>query len=122
MKKEYDQVGSRFFETLFLEEAHEFLMSMPKGMRVKVLLKIALAERVKDATLFKKLRDEIWEFRIRFGNQRIRILAFWDKRQPAKTLVLATQGFIKKVDRVPDNEIVKAVRLRRIYFEQTHNN
>jgi hypothetical protein len=33
------------------------------------------------------------------------------------TLVLATHGFIKKVDKVPDNEIARAINIRKKYFE-----
>jgi hypothetical protein len=32
-------------------------------------------------------------------------------------LVIATHGFVKKVDKVPANEIERAVRLREAYFE-----
>jgi len=32
-------------------------------------------------------------------------------------LVLATHGFIKKVDKVPKNEIERAVKIRVKYFE-----
>jgi len=31
--------------------------------------------------------------------------------------VIATHGFIKKVDKVPTNEIERAVRLREKYFK-----
>lgn len=34
-----------------------------------------------------------------------------------KTLVIATHGFIKKVDKVPVNEIDRAVRIKDKYFE-----
>ena len=47
----------------------------------------------------------------------IRLLAFWDKTGNKKTLVIATHGFIKKVDKVPTNEINRAVRLREKYFD-----
>ena len=46
----------------------------------------------------------------------IRLLAFWDKTDHKETLVLATHGFIKKVDKVPAHEIDRAVRLRDKYF------
>lgn len=46
----------------------------------------------------------------------IRLLAFWDKTDKKETLVIATHGFIKKVDKVPKNEIERAVRLKDIYF------
>jgi len=32
-------------------------------------------------------------------------------------LVIATHGFVKKVDKVPANEISLAIRLREKYFE-----
>ncbi len=33
-------------------------------------------------------------------------------------LVLATHGFIKKVDRVPGNEIERAINIREKYFKE----
>ncbi|MCH8496320.1 MAG: type II toxin-antitoxin system RelE/ParE family toxin [Balneolales bacterium] len=42
----------------------------------------------------------------------IRLLAFWDKTDSKETLVIATHGFIKKVDKIPGNELNRAVRLR----------
>jgi hypothetical protein len=32
-------------------------------------------------------------------------------------LVFATHGFIKKVDKVPANEIERAIKIRKKYFE-----
>ncbi len=43
-------------------------------------------------------------------------LARWDKSDNKETLVIATHGFIKKVDKVPANEINRAIRLRDKYF------
>jgi phage-related protein len=45
-------------------------------------------------------------------------LAFWDKTEKMETLVLATHGIIKKVDKVPKKEIEKAKQIRAEYFEQ----
>lgn len=95
---------------------------MQSSDREKLFRKIYQAERVRDPALFKKLRGEIWELRFRMGRLRIRVLAFWDKRQPSRTLVLATHAFVKKTDRVPDKEIDKAIGIRRLYFENTFNN
>jgi hypothetical protein len=33
-----------------------------------------------------------------------------------ETLVIATHGFVKKVDNVPGNEIKRAVRIKNKYF------
>jgi hypothetical protein len=64
------------------------------------------------------LQDEIWEFRTRYGGKQIRLLAFWDKTGNKETLVIATHGFIKRVDKVPAKEIERAERLRKKYFEE----
>jgi len=67
--------------------------------------------------LFKKLQNDIWEFRIRYNGLQIRLLDFWDKSDGKETFVFATHGFIKKVDKVPSNEIDRAVKIRTKYFE-----
>lgn len=48
-------------------------------------------------------------------------LHFWDKSNGNNTLVIATHGFIKKVDKVPTNEIDRASRIRAKYFENKLN-
>ena len=82
----------------------------------KILYPIDLAEQTNDPKLFKKLKNDIWEFRTKFVGLQIRLLTFWDKTDNKETLVIATHGFIKKVDKVPANEIDRAVRLRDQYF------
>ncbi|HRG34334.1 MAG: type II toxin-antitoxin system RelE/ParE family toxin [Saprospiraceae bacterium] len=79
-----------------------------------------LAEQTNDPKLFKKLQNDIWEFRTMFAGLQIRLLAFWDKTDNKETLVIATHGFVKKVDKVPANEIDRAVRLRDKYFKNKH--
>ena len=107
----------RYFETRFLEEANEFLASLDRKSAAKVVYNIDLAEQTNDPRLFKKLQDEIWEFRTRYAGKQIRLLAFWDKTDNQSTLVIATHGFIKKVDKVPAKEIERAENLRRRYFD-----
>jgi hypothetical protein len=92
----------RYFETKFLVEAHEFISGLDR--------------KTNDPKLFKKLQNDIWEFRTKYAGLQIRLLAFWDKTDNKETLVLATHGLIKKVDKVPANEIDRAVRLRDKYF------
>jgi phage-related protein len=83
----------------------------------KIFYNLDLAQQTNDPGLFKKLKDDIWEFRVGQGNTQIRLLAFWDKTAKSDTLVVATHGFIKKADKVPENEIERAKRLRKRYFE-----
>lgn len=107
----------RYFETKFLEEADKFISGLDRKTVKKILYNIDLAEQTNDPRLFKKLQNDIWEFRTKNAGLQIRLLAFWDKTDNKETLVVATHGFIKKVDKVPANEIDRAVRLRDKYFE-----
>ncbi len=107
----------RYFETRFLEEADEFLAGLdPKAIR-KIFYNIDLAEQTNDPRLFKKLHNDIWELRVKFAGLQIRLLAFWDKTINTKTLVIVTHGFFKKTDKVPGNEINRAIKIREKYFE-----
>jgi phage-related protein len=107
----------RYFEIRFLEEANEFLSSLDRKSAAKVVYNIDIAEQTNDLWLIKKLQDEIWEFRTKYAGKQIRLLAFWDKTNNQSTLVIATHGFIKKVDKVPAKEIERAENLRRRYFD-----
>lgn len=46
------------------------------------------------------------------------MLAFWDKTENQHTLVVATHGFIKKQNKVSENEIAKALNIRKKYFTE----
>lgn len=107
----------QYFHTLFLEEAENFLATLsPKVVR-KVIYNIDLAEKTNDPRLFKKLSNDVWEFRTNYSGDCIRLLAFWDKTDGKNTLVVATNGFIKKTNKVPGNEIERASRIRARYFQ-----
>ena len=112
----------RYFETRFMEEADEFLSQLDLKTVKKILYNIDLAEQTNDPKLFKKLQNDIWELRTIFGGLQIRLLAFWDKSDNKKTLVIANHGFIKKVDKVAKGEIERAVRLRHKYFNTASKN
>lgn len=105
-----------YFEIVFLSEAFEFLKSLDDKHASKILYNIRKAQQKHDQELFKKLTDNIWEFRTLYQGLQYRLLAFWDRTNSANTLVIATHGFIKKQSKVPDNEIDKAERQRKRYF------
>jgi phage-related protein len=106
------------FEVLFLEEARKFLKGLDEKARTKILYNIDKARMLNDPRLFKKLTDNIWEFRTEYGGLQYRLLAFWDKTGQVETLVISTHGFIKKVDKVASSEINRADQWRQIYFNQ----
>jgi phage-related protein len=107
----------KLFDILFLEEALSFLSGLIKKHSEKILYNIRKAQTEHDPELFKKLNDDIWEFRTLYQGLQYRLLAFWDKADAENTLVISTHGFIKKRSRVPDNDIEKAKQLRTKYFE-----
>ena len=106
----------QYFQTRFLEEADKFIAGLDKKTVSKLFYNIDLAEQTNDPKLFKKLHGDIWEFRTKYGGLQIRLLAFWDKTDNTETLVFATHGFVKKVDKVPKNDIERAVKIREKYF------
>lgn len=108
----------RYFETIFLEEANKLLIMFDSDIVKKVIYNIDLAEQTNDPRLFKKLKENIWEFRTRVAGKQIRLLAFWDKRNTQKTLVVATHGFVKKGSKIPTSEISKAIKIKEKYFQK----
>lgn len=116
-RKKKSEMVRKYFETRFMEEADQFFEQLGSNTIRKVLYNIELAEYTNNPKLFKKLQQDIWEFRTRYLGKQIRLLAFWDKSDNQQTLVIATHGFIKKVDKVPSNEIIRAVKLRDEYFK-----
>ncbi|WP_027378085.1 type II toxin-antitoxin system RelE/ParE family toxin [Kaistella palustris] len=106
------------FEIIFLDEAFEFLSGLEKKHYEKILYNIRKSQVNRDPELFKKLTDEIWEFRTLYQGLQYRLLAFWDKTSSTQTLVIATHGFIKKRSKIPDNEVEKATNARAKYFTE----
>jgi phage-related protein len=105
------------FTVAFLEEAAAFLESLDEKVRDKIIYNITKARVSNDKELFKKLTDEIWEFRTLFKKTHYRLFAFWDKSEKTDTVVMTTHGLINKTAKTPQSDLDKAERLRRKYFE-----
>mgnify|MGYP006440603871 CR=1 FL=1 len=101
-----------------LEEAKQFLDGLDEKSREKIIYNIWKSQRINDKELFKKLQDEIWEFRTKYKKNYYRLLAFWDKTDKEDTIVVTTHGIIKKTDKIPKKEIEKAERIRQQYFKE----
>ena len=102
----------------FLDEAVEFLNSLDNKAREKIYYNLKKSQITNDNTLFKKLNDEIWEFRTLFKQTQYRLFAFWDKTDKDDTLVISTHGIEKKTQKTPKREIEKAENLRKQYFNE----
>jgi len=105
------------FDVIFLEEVFDFLKNLKHKHSEKIIYNIRKSQTKNDPELFKKLNDEIWEFRTLYQGNHYRLLAFWDKTNTQNTLVISTHGFIKKQGKVPDKEISRAQKLRLEYFK-----
>ncbi|WP_372920091.1 type II toxin-antitoxin system RelE/ParE family toxin [Salegentibacter sp.] len=106
------------FNILFLKEAIDFLDNLSPLVRKKIYYNLDKASLVNDPRLFKKLKDDIWEFRTKYSGNQYRLFAFWDKREKSKSLVIATHGIIKKMDKIPKSQIEKAKQIRLEYFKE----
>lgn len=106
------------FRVEFLEDAKDFLDKLDEKSRDKILYNIWKARSTNDKDLFKKLRDEIWEFRTLYNKTYFRLFAFWDRDDKTDTVVISTHGLIKKTDKITKGDIDKAERLREKYFNE----
>jgi len=106
------------FDVTYMEEAIYFLESLPNKVKDKIAYNISKSRYFMDKELFKKLNDDIWEFRTIYQGTKYRLLAFWDNE--TGNLVIATHGFVKKTQKTPENEIAHAESLRKNYF--SHKN
>ena len=115
--------GMRKFEVLFYEKkdgtqpAKDFLLSLDKKMRAKMLSTISiLADNGNELRepYSKSLSDGIFELRARSGSDITRVLYFFyvDKH------IILTNGFVKKTQKTPQEEIAKAKKYREDYVQR----
>ncbi|MFA5555155.1 MAG: type II toxin-antitoxin system RelE/ParE family toxin [Phycisphaerae bacterium] len=110
------------FDIELLPEAVEFLEKLDDKTRVKIYYNLKKSQYVIDNKLFKKLNENIWEFRTLYDNKAYRLFSFWDKTESKKTLVVATHGILKKRQKTPPKEIKKAEEIREQYFNSKLKN
>ena len=105
------------FDVELLEEAQEFLENLGEKERNKIYYNIRKAQYIHDNELFKKLNDNIWEFRTLYNSKAYRLFAFWDKSKKNDTVVISTHGILKKTQKTPTKEIEKAENIRIEYLK-----
>ena len=100
---------------VLLAEAQAFMSGVPAKVQRKIYYNLRLVQGgMKDIRLFKKLAGtEIWEFRTEYEGNAYRLLSFWDTDR--ETLVVATHGFVKKTQKTPAKEILRAEKIRVEY-------
>jgi len=101
------------FKIELLDEVDQFLGKLDKKARNKIIYNLRKAQVVNNNELFKKLNDNIWEFRTLYNKSYYRLFAFWDKTDKKETLVISTHGIEKKTAKTPAREIVKTERIMK---------
>ena len=103
------------FTIEFLAEARQFLKTLSDETKQDIVTDLKTATLTVNNKFFKKLKNtDIWEFRSKSNNMQYRLLAFWDKTR--KSMIIATHGFIKKTQKTPKDEIKKAEKLMKEYY------
>jgi len=96
-----------------------FLDSLTGKQAQKVLWVLQIIEELETVPrqYFKKLVDSegIWEVRIQFGNDIFRLLGFFE----SGFLLILTNGFAKKTQKTPQQEIALAIRRKNEYLERS---
>jgi phage-related protein len=105
------------FKVELLEEANEFLNRLNEKARDKIIYNIRKSQVINDNSLFKKLNENVWEFRTLHNKTKYRLFAFWDKTERTETVVISTHGIEKKTQKTPKKEIKKTERLMKEYFD-----
>ena len=89
--------------------------SLSKPERLKILRALLLFE-TEDKIPYhyiKYLRDGIYEFRVSYINNEFRLFFIYD----GETIVVLFNCIKKKSQKTPENEIKKAIKLKKEYYE-----
>ena len=105
------------FKVELMDEVDDFLNGLNDKARKKIIYNMRKAQVVNDSELFKKLNDNVWEFRTLHNKTHYRLFAFWDKTDKTETLVVSTHGIEKKTAKTPPKEIAKTERIMKEYFD-----
>lgn len=96
----------------------EFLDTLDGKQAQKVTWVLSLVEELESipTQYLKKLvnTDDIWEVRVQFGGNIFRLLGFFDE----SALIILTNGFAKKTQKTPPQEISLAEERKRDYLAQ----
>lgn len=99
------------------EPAYEFIMSLQPKMRAKVYGALELLSEMGSevrAPFSKSLGEGLFELRCQFGSDAVRVLYFFHKGR----IVVLTNGFFKKTQKTPADEIARAKRYRADYLRR----
>ena len=94
----------------------EFYYKQPEKVRLKINWTIGVVKdlRIVPEQYLKHIEGtDLYEIRVSLGSNIFRIFCFFDKGR----LIILLNGFQKKTQKTPKNEIERALRLKRRYHE-----
>ena len=96
---------------------NDFLSLQNPKVKAKITWTLKLIEEIQQIpeTYLKHIEetDGLYEIRIQMGSDIFRVFSFFDE---GKLIVLAN-GFQKKTQKTPKKEIVKALKIKKEYYE-----
>ncbi len=100
----------------YFEEFYETLSDRVKKKILWTFRLIRELDRIPDSYL-KHLEgtDGLYEIRAQQGNNIYRIFCFFDKNN----LIIIGNAFQKKSQKTPANEVARALRIKKEYYEET---
>ncbi len=101
---------------LFGDHYLSFLKKLTINEKVKLEKAILLLETEDKIPhhYIKYIRDDIYEYRVNYGNNEFRVFFIYD----GNTIVVLFNGFKKKTQKTQKNEIEKAIKLKNMYYDQ----
>ena len=94
----------------------ELLDRLDGPVRDKIIYNMTKTRYLNEKKLFKKLTGNIWEFRTLFKKSHYRFFAFWEDLKDSRPVVIVTHGIIKKTDKTPKSDIIKAEEIRKRFL------
>lgn len=98
--------------------AEEFILSLDTKMQAKMFRELELLETFGNELRephSKSLGDGIYEIRAKVASDITRVLYFFVVNKK----IILTNGFVKKTQKTPDNEIALAKKYRKDYLERS---
>jgi phage-related protein len=109
--------GKQIREVIFYGDYFwEFFYKQSRKVKDKITWTIGILkylEVIPEKYLKHIEETDLYEIRVGFGNNIFRIFCFFDKDK----LIVVLNGFQKKTQKTPKNEIERALRLKQEYYE-----
>lgn len=103
-----------FYKDYFID----FFTKQNIKVKTKILWTLKIVEELQriPETYLKHLEgtDGLYEIRVQMGSNIFRIFCFFDE----DNLVVVSNGFQKKTQKTPSQEIIKALKIREEYYEE----